>query len=85
MVDVKLGSAPNTVEIDLAKTNGVAFGVRFGFEGGGDCCANMAAGNFFCEARSPIMLKKAMLPANPFMAKIVGGRCQCMPPQQCGE
>jgi hypothetical protein len=84
-VDIKLGSDPSTVEVDLTRANGTAFGVRFGWQGGGDCCADESPGNWFCESRSPVMLKAAQLPANPFMAKIVDGKCKCMPPQQCDE
>ena len=29
--------------------------------------------------------KRGKLPANPWMAAIVGGRCKCVPPQVCGE
>ena len=29
--------------------------------------------------------KGALLPAAPFVANIVGGKCECLPPQQCDE
>ena len=85
-VDVHKGTEPNTVEVDLSKVSGGAFGVRYGWQAGGSCCAEEAAGNYFCEPAScPLMLQTAKLPANPFMAKIVGGKCKCMPPQTCDE
>ena len=86
-VDIKLGSTPNTVEVDLSKSNGVAFGLRYGWQGGGDCCAEQQSdGPFFCEPGScPLVAKAARLPANPFMAKIVDGKCKCMPPMVCDE
>ena len=54
-VDIKLGSEPNTIEVDLSRSNGLAFGVRFGWQGGGASCAHQpldnTGGNFFCTAR----------------------------------
>jgi len=80
---------PNTIEVDLSRSNGAAFGVRFGWQGGGASCALQApgktGGNFFCTACSPVTLKTSMLPANLFMAKIGDGKCKCMPPQVCNE
>ena len=70
----------------IAAVSGGAFGIRYGWQGGGSCCAEQAPGNYFCEPAScPLMLATAKLPANPFMAKIVGGKCKCMPPQVCDE
>jgi hypothetical protein len=37
-----------------------------------------------CVANCPIM-SSSNLPANPFMSKIVGGKCQCIAPQVCNE
>jgi hypothetical protein len=35
-------------------------------------------------ANCPIMSSSALpLPANPFMAKIAGGKCECIAPQVC--
>jgi hypothetical protein len=87
-VDIKLGTAPNTLEVDLARSpGGAAFGLRYGWQGGGDCCAEQQSdGPFFCEPGScPLVAKAARLPANPFMAKIVDGKCKCMPPMVCDE
>ena len=36
-----------------------------------------------CVANCPIYSAKAALPANPFKARIVGGKCQCVAPQVC--
>ena len=33
-VDVKAGTAPNTIEVDLTKAKGVAFGIRYGWING---------------------------------------------------
>ena len=35
-----------------------------------------------CVANCPIMSSSA-LPANPSIAKIVGGKCECIPPMVC--
>jgi hypothetical protein len=91
-VDIKEGSAPNTVEVDLTKAKGVAFGIRYGWLNGGACCSKMTApGDVtnpnaqMCPIKQcPLMLKTSGLPANPFMAKITTeGKCECMPPQKC--
>lgn len=34
-------------------------------------------------AACPIMMKTAPFPANPFIAKIVDGKCECVAPQTC--
>jgi len=36
-----------------------------------------------CEPASCPIMASGGLPANPFMARIVHGRCRCMPPQVC--
>ena len=36
-----------------------------------------------CVANCPIYSAKAALPANPFKARIVSGKCQCVAPQVC--
>jgi hypothetical protein len=87
-VDIKAGSAPNTVEVDLSKSKGVAFGIRYGWLNGGACCSKMVGelpnGQMCPIKQCPLMLKTSGLPANPFMAKITAeGKCECMPPQKC--
>ena len=42
------GPSANTVVVDLARSNSTAFGIRFGWQGGGDGCALQTPGNFFC-------------------------------------
>ena len=61
-------------------------GLRYGWQGGGDGCAGYKGPQAFCEPGSaPLRLKTSRLPANPFMVKIEGGKCKCMPPQVCDE
>ena len=35
-----------------------------------------------CDAACPIT-SSTLLPANPFIAKLVGGKCSCVAPQVC--
>lgn len=37
------------------------------------------------QASCPIKTKAGLLPANPFMAALINGRCKCVPPQVCDE
>jgi hypothetical protein len=85
-VDIKAGSNANEVVVDLSRTNGTAFALRYGIIGGGDCCSENAPFAGACKPAScPIMGGVSMLPANPFVAHIVGGKCKCVPPQVCDE
>ena len=83
-VDIKAGTAPNSIDVDLTKAGGKAFGIRYGWLGGGACCSKMvgsAPNALQCGAEQcPLMLKASRLPANPFMAKLTAaGKCECMP------
>lgn len=72
-VDIEQSTA-NTVTVDLAKTSGVAFAIRYAWEGG--CCDGRPNTPDPCPVAScPLMAKGSGLPANPFMAKIVDGKC----------
>ena len=35
---MSIGTEPNTIEVDLSTVPG-AFGIRYGWQGGGSCCA----------------------------------------------
>ena len=77
-----LGQTPGTVVVDLSSLGGeVPTAVRHAW-GETDCC-DLSDPDLYvthgCIANCPIMSSSA-LPANPFMAKIVGGKCKCMPP-----
>jgi len=83
-VDIIAGSAPNEVVVDLSRTNGVAYAIRYGWTG--DCCDAIPKTSEPCPIRScPIMGSVSNLPANPFVAHIVGGKCKCVAPQECDE
>ena len=85
-VDVNIapssGYGATSVIVDLTKTKGIAHGLRYAWEG--DCCAGRPPTAAPCNPAScPLMSKQSKLPANPFMARIVGGKCECVPPQVC--
>jgi hypothetical protein len=53
---------------------------------GDTCCPgkNVTGSLEACTpAACPVKAAPSLLPANPFFALIVGGKCQCMPPQTC--
>lgn len=79
-------AAGTGVVVDLAPLNGSApTAVRYAW-GIVQCC-NDADPTLYvshgCIASCPIYSKQAQLPANPFKAKIVGGKCECVAPQRC--
>ena len=81
-VDISLSSS-NTIAVDLSKTNGVAYAIRYGW---GDCCHPRPPTSLPCPLEAcPLMAKYARLPANPFIAKIVDGACECLPPLNCAS
>jgi hypothetical protein len=85
MLNYTLGADGNSLEVDLSPLNGsVPTAVRYAW-GIFDCC-DYSDDNLYithgCIANCPIMSSSA-LPANPFMAKITGGKCQCVAPQVC--
>ena len=88
-LDIKLGAKPGEVIVDLAKLNGSEpLAIRYAWEDEQkSCCladSGLHSALYPClEASCPIKTKRGMLPANPFMAAIVGGRCKCVPPQVC--
>jgi hypothetical protein len=52
-----------------------------------DCCDLMDPTSFTskpCIANCPIMGSSG-LPANPWLAQIKGGKCECIAPQECSS
>ena len=75
-----------SLEVDLAPLNGSApTAVRYAW--GILDCNDYSDPNLYIShgsnANCPIM-SSSQLPANPFMAKITNGKCECIPPQTCG-
>jgi len=95
----KAGAAANEVVVDLAPLRGaLPTAIRYAVGGGGngDFLAGSDAGRFCCgplldasrepcpPASCPIHATgRLALPALPFTAEIVGGKCRCLPPQVC--
>ena len=74
----------NEVVLDLSKTNGTVFAVRYAWTG--DCCSESPPSSKPCPVEScPIMGSSSALPANPFVARVMGGKCKCVAPQVCDE
>jgi hypothetical protein len=78
-------ASPNTISIDLTPLNGsVPTAVQYAW-GVVDCCDRNDPDLYIthgCVAACPLM-SSSNLPANPFKAKIVGGKCECVAPQVC--
>ena len=89
-LNIKPTQSANEVQVDLSPLNGsTPLAVRYGWGNEQtDCCVHdKGLGLLFpCPpAACPIMGKRSQLPANPFLAKIVGGKCECVAPQVCDE
>jgi hypothetical protein len=58
-------------------------GIRYAW-GATACCPGQDRGLLPCQPNScPIRGYNSTLPAAPFMAKVVNGKCSCTPPQKC--
>ncbi len=83
-VDIAAGSAPNEIVVDLTRANGTVSAIRYGWTG--DCCTEHPPTSDPCPIGiCPLKGSESGLPANPFIAHIVGGKCKCIAPQVCDE
>ena len=83
-VDIAEATA-NSITVDLARAGGAIYGIRYAMADE-TCCAHYEPTSGPCPVAScPLMGRASRLPANPFMAHIVGGKCVCIPPQVCDE
>lgn len=83
-VDIAEGANPNEIIVDLAKTNGTAYAIAYGWTG--DCCSENAPTSGPCPLAScPLMGSMSNLPPNPFIALVEMNRCKCIEPQVCDE
>jgi hypothetical protein len=85
-VDIVSATA-SSVTADLSKLNGsVPAAVRYSW-GIYDCCNTDDPSLYIgkpCDADCPITSSTApRLPANPFIAKLIHGKCSCVTPQAC--
>jgi hypothetical protein len=88
---------PSSLTVDLTPLRGAtpqaikyAWGATGGRPNEADviCCATGGAAAECVPAQCPVFVATALapfggLPANPFLAKIVGGKCACPAPQVC--
>lgn len=78
-------ASDSSVKVDLTPLNGrTPTAVRYAW-GIVDCCDPMDPTLYVthgCVANCPIMGSSG-LPANPFIARIVSGKCECVAPQVC--
>lgn len=86
-VNVKSASDTSVV-VDLSTLNGSQpVAIRYAWQSFSCCQAqgNTAIGiSEPCSIeKCPIMSKSLNLPANPFIAKIMNGKCECLAPQKC--
>lgn len=85
----------STVEVDLSRLAGkTPVAIRLGWPLGmlhglsDTCCPSAAVQSGFgaCIPGScPLYSSVSNLPANPFFAKLAGGKCECLAPQTCDE
>lgn len=87
-VDVVAGDDASTVVLDLGALGGQRpKAIRYAWQdtnGAAGCCYDLPTG-VPCEAGSCPIFGSSGLPANPFVAHIVDGRCECVAPQTCKE
>jgi len=80
-------ASKTSIKVDLSTlNNAVPTAVRYAW-GILDCCDYSDPELYVshgCIAACPIM-SSSNLPANPFQAKIVSGKCQCLAPQVCSS
>ena len=86
MLNFTKGPTASSIVVDLTPLKGeTPTAVRYAW-GGVDCC-DMTDPLLYvthgCVAECPIYTAESALPANPFMAKIVDGSCECIAPQVC--
>jgi len=87
MASTDEASNRNAIHVDLSPLpqgiNPTAIRYAWGFV---DCCDHTDPSLYVhhgCSANCPIRSSKSQLPANPFQAKIVNGKCECIAPQSC--
>ena len=83
-VDITPGSDTASVVADLSKVNGTVYAIRYAWDG--NCCSADLPTSGPCPIAScPIYGAESELPANPFVAHIVSGKCACIAPQVCDQ
>ena len=85
-VDVRaLPGSSHEVVVDLAPLMGEAVhALRYAWSEK-LCCVEERGNRKACKSAACPVVASGGLPANPFLARIVGGRCECMLPQVCSS
>ncbi|KAJ9456119.1 hypothetical protein DIPPA_18272 [Diplonema papillatum] len=82
-VNITSNSA-SSISADVSSLGGSVYGVRYMWSG--LCCDGRPPTSDPCPIAScPLKGSPSQLPANPFVAKIVNGKCSCIAPQMCDE
>jgi hypothetical protein len=94
-VNIKAGPTSNTIVADITGITGIITAVRYGHmtpkgspQSGESktCCGDRNFATSACVPEScPISAATWKLPAMPFHAQVVQGKCKCFPPQVCDE
>lgn len=87
-LDITLGADGSSISVDLAPLNGsVPTSVRYAWSIV-NCC-DMSDPDLYvtkpCGPASCPIMSTSDFPANPFLAKIVNGKCECIAPQMCNN
>ena len=85
-LNISMGADGASISVDLSTLNGTApTAVRYAWSIV-NCC-DMNDPNLYvthgCTTGACPIMSSSNLPANPFLAKIVGGKCKCIAPQVC--
>ena len=85
-LDITLASDGSSITVDLGPLDGVApTAVRYAWSIV-NCCDTSDPDLYVtkpCGPASCPIMSSSDLPANPFLARIVGGKCECIAPQVC--
>ena len=87
LVDIVSKSA-SSITLDLSNLHGATpLALRYAWGNTRDACCrvNLNATERCVPASCPIWDEMSGLPANPFLAQIVNGKCRCVAPQVCDE
>eukprot|EP00039_Didymoeca_costata_P005967 m.86252 g.86252 ORF g.86252 m.86252 type:complete len:759 (+) comp13049_c1_seq1:108-2384(+) len=86
-----LPGSSKSLMVQISMISSPILAIRYGWPmmtGADTCCPNnlVAKGRKPCvPASCPIITSNNSLPANPFFAEIVNGKCQCLKPQDCSS
>eukprot|EP01060_Flectonema_neradi_P011042 TRINITY_DN180_c0_g1_i6.p1 TRINITY_DN180_c0_g1~~TRINITY_DN180_c0_g1_i6.p1 ORF type:complete len:623 (+),score=125.99 TRINITY_DN180_c0_g1_i6:44-1870(+) len=85
MVNIDV-AGPTSITADVSNLGDI-YGIRYAFfnQGYGDCCGLNDPTSDPCPIASCPLKSSSGLPATPFMARVIHGKCECVSPQVCDE